>query len=307
MICKNCREVISDNCKRCPRCGTPDPDMYTVKNAYTTAPASRPVQPAETTPYPSVQERTPPPVSTSYHTSGSVPPKYYGMTDQDQNYQYTSLPYSHGSAGYTYYPVPQVKSNHTTRNIVLAVTIPIVAVLIVISIFIVSFSRIFASEINNYSGDKGSDYNPYVVGESVVATGEHFDSQFEDCVCTTEITLQEFISGDLANNFIKGLGANLSLLEADEEYAVARFRVKLLSNSTENDVYYGNYDFYFYDNLSQQYMETPSYDGINPESIRLSVGETGEVVIFAVVPKTADLQAIYITEDSYLCFGPQDV
>lgn len=307
MICKNCGEVISDHSTKCPRCGTSNPDMYAVKNPYTTDQPTPPIPFTNVPPYSPAQGQTPPPVPTPYPTSGSVPPKFYGVPVSDQSKPYTPLPYSNSTVNTSYYPVPQVKPDHSTRNIVLAITIPIVSILIIFSIVIVSFSQLFSSGFDNYVGLKGTKYNPYVAGEPVKATGEHLDSQFADCICTSEITLQEFISGDLANNYMKGLGANLSLLEADEQYVVARFRVKLLTNSTENDVYYGDYDFYFLDNLTQQYLETPSYDNISPDSIRLSVGETGEVVIFAVAPKNADLQAVYFTEDSYLCFGPQHV
>ena len=107
---------------------------------------------------------------------------------------------------------------------------------------------------------------------------------------------------------MESLGADLSLLDAGEEYAVARFQVKLLSNNTPNRVYFGSSDFFFYDNYSQEFMDFYSYDfEINPESTKLAIGETGEVILFAVVPKNADLQILYYTENSYICFAPEGI
>lgn len=312
MICRKCGEAISDSSKKCPRCGTENPNMYTVSNPY--APAQQYNSSPERTPVPSnpVSQpvQPPPPVPTTYAQSGNVPPPaYYGVPVQKQAPSYAPLPYSNPQqnppSNPVYYPVPQVKPKHTTRNIVLAVVIPIAAVLIVLTVLFSVIAGLFRSNGIPLESGKGGDYNPYVTGETVVATGEHYDSQFEGCICTSEITLQQFVTGELANNYMSNLGADLSLLDSNEEYAVARFQVKLLENNTINDVYYGSYDFYLYDNRSEEFMEIPSYDDIEPESIRLSVGQTGEVVIFAVVPKNADLQALYYTEDSYLCFAPE--
>lgn len=277
MICKNCGNLIPDSSPFCPICGRRDPDTYSIKNPYAPpSPFSSPAPPPQQVYGLPLQQQP----GVSPRTGSQLP---------DPN---------------IYYPVPLVAKRHT-KSLVLAITIPIIILLLVFSIFISSLFRSTPTATTNQF-EKGTEYNPYSTGEMVVVTGDHYDSQLNPCVCTSEVVLQEFVTGDMAGKYMESLGADLSLLDSGEEYAIARFQVKVLSNDTPNSVYFGSSDFFFYDNHSQEFMDFYSYDfNISPESIKLGVGETGEVILFAVVPQNADLEMLYYTQDSYICFAPE--
>ncbi len=291
MICKNCGNFIPDSSQLCPICGTKSPCVYGVRNPYASPTSSTGSQPFPPLP----QQQYPPSVSPA-----STPP-YGGQPVAPPYAANLQAPYPN-----VYDPVPTTPTHHT-RTIVLAIVLPVIALLLLGSVLFSSFFRSFPTGTID-SFDKGTEYNPYITGETVVATGNHYDSKLENCVCTSEIVLREFVTGRMAGQYMESLGADLSLLDAGEEYAVARFQVKLLSNNTPNRVYFGSSDFFFYDNYSQEFMDFYSYDfEINPESTKLAIGETGEVILFAVVPKNADLQILYYTENSYICFAPEGI
>lgn len=99
-------------------------------------------------------------------------------------------------------------------------------------------------------------------------------------------------------------GAELSLLGDDEAYAVVHFQIKVLSKNTFNSVYFGSPDFF--DRDAQEFWDFYSYDFyINPESIKLGIGKTEEIILFAVLPQKAGLEALYYTHDSFICFAPE--
>lgn len=315
MICKVCGELIPDSARFCPKCGVKDPDLYGNQKKEEVLASDMSQQPADSSidtsePRPSLPTQEVPPASPQQpgplpysYGPGAAPQGPAGGQQLPPPPGYAPLPYSSPAPQQGYYaasvPVYQQPKKHT--GLIVAV-ISIAVILFLAVIGLVAFGMIQDVPALQPKAD-GTEAHPYHVGDTITVTGDHADALFQECEATSEITLKEFLVGVEANAEMVKLGADLSLLDDDEQYALVRFDVKLLNSDSESPVLYSDYDFYIYDYHLGDFCSLSDEDDIYPESIQLTVGQTGEVTIFAVADKDCDLQSIYYTQNGYVCFS----
>jgi hypothetical protein len=266
MICKTCGEIISDRAVVCPKCGTRNPDMYA--NQPPSAPVSRPAAP--------IMRDFP-----------SSMPNYNG---------YAPLPYANPQSAHM--PLYPTKKSGSAAVAVIAVIV-FAVMCVIVSIFAFTqksnVQENFTSLITQWN--KGSVDNPFLPGESTTITCGSYDTSLQACNTQIGLSLVKLVSGEEANMLAEQFGGDPSRLEDHSEYVMAKFQVTLNRSDSDLPVIISAFDnFMFDDGDPDTYKWLEEEDAMNLPSLRLDVGETGEITTFAVVDKKAEyLQAVFLS------------